>query len=204
MASGAVVLKALGAVYNVASNLGRKQAEEALRRSNGNKEKAADKVIKSACLWGVGSGFSTNFGGFATMSVSIPADLTALSCIQLRMSSAIAHIGGYDVDDENVRAFCYLVLIGSSAEEALQKVGVEVSTKTLSSLITKIPRKVLVEINKQVGYRLVTKAGKTGVINFMKVVPFVAAATGGGINYWMVRSAGKLAKKYFLALDGEE
>jgi hypothetical protein len=64
-----------------------------------------------------------------------------------------------------------------------------------------IPGKVLIEINKKVGFRLVTKAGEKGVVNLMKLVPLVGGVVGAGFDSAFVNQCGKTAKQLFKPIN---
>jgi len=56
----------------------------------------------------------------------------------------------------------------------------------------------LIEINKKIGFRLITKAGEKGVVNLMKMVPLVGGIVGGTFDGLLVNVCGKTAKKVFV------
>ncbi len=69
-------------------------------------------------------------------------------------------------------------LLGTSALDAVKQAGVQIGTKASTHVIKQIPSRLLIAINKQVGFRLVTKTGQKGVVNFIKIVPFVDGSVG--------------------------
>ena len=79
----------------------------------------------------------------------------------------------------------------------MKTVGVNLGTKLTKSLIIQIPGKVLIEINKKVGFRLITKAGEKGVVNLMKLVPIVGGVVGAGFDGTFVNKCGNVAKNLF-------
>ncbi len=66
-----------------------------------------------------------------------------------------------------------------------------------SSAISHIPGRLLIEINKLVGFRLLTKAGQRGVINFVTIVPVVGGVVGSAVDGAACFTAGKGAKEFF-------
>ncbi len=64
-------------------------------------------------------------------------------------------------------------------------------------MIKKIPVEVLVKINQQVGFRLVTKFGQKGLVNFGKMMPLVGGVVGGVFDTGMTLTIGNIAKKVF-------
>lgn len=164
---------------------------------HGDAERAIQRLVSTHVRLTASSGFLTGLGGLITMPVLIPADFTALWLSQARLAGAIAHLRGYDVHSEEVRSVIMLSLIGSSATEALAKAGVAVGNKSAVAAISKVPGRVLIEINKKVGYRLITKAGTKGVVNLTRLAPIAGGVIGGSVNLVSTRAVGAYAKNNF-------
>ena len=161
-------------------------------------EKAIDKFIafqEAKCMT---SGFITGLGGVLTLPVAIPANVASVLYVQIRMIAAIAHMRGYDVLDDQVKTFIYVALTGNSAGEILKQSGIQIGVKMGTSLVKKIPGKVLTKINQKVGFRLLTKMGKTGAINLIKLVPITGGIVGGGFDLISTATIAKTAKKIFV------
>jgi EcsC protein family len=173
-------------------------AEEHLT-THGDVEKAIQRLIATHVRLTSGTGFLAGLGGLITLPVTLPADFTALWLTQARLAGAIAHLRGYDVRSDEVRSVVLISLLGSSATEALSQAGVQIGTKSAVSAIKQVPGRVLIQINKMVGFRLITKAGTKGIVNLTKLVPVVGGVIGGGINFTSTRAVGAWAKKNFPA-----
>lgn len=144
------------------------------------------------------SGFLTGLGGLTTLPVAIPGALGASWVVQARMSAAIAVIYGHDVYNDRVRTFVLLTLLGeATAKEVLRQLGIKIGQRVFSRGVQKIPGRILLEINKRVGFRLLTKAGERGVINMTKLLPGVGGLVGGTIDAIACRMVGKTAKRLF-------
>jgi hypothetical protein len=174
----------------------REVAEEHLA-SYSDPERAIQKLIATHTRLAAASGFVTGLGGVATLPVTIPTALAGLYILSGRMSAAIAHIRGYDIDSEEVRSAVLLSLLGSSGIEVLKRTGVEIGQQTTAAALARIPATLLTEINKRVGYRLVTKAGEKGVINLGKLVPFVGAPVGAAVDAVGCRAIASYALRTF-------
>ena len=144
------------------------------------------------------SGFLSGLGGLITLPVTVPAGLGASWIIQARMSGAIASIHGHKTTDDRVRTLILLSLLGDVGKEVLKSVAVEAGVKyTKSFIIQHLSGNILKEINKAVGFRLVTKAGQNGVVNLSKAVPFVGGIICGTIDASACWTVGHAANKIF-------
>ena len=145
------------------------------------------------------SGFLTGVGGVITMPVMIPANIASVLYVQMRMIAAIAHLRGYDLKSDQVKTLVYASLTGNSAAEILKGTGIIIGKKMAVSFIkNKIPSKVLLTINKKIGFRLITKAGTKSPIVLTKAVPIVGGFVGATIDGLSTAAIGKAAKKIFV------
>ena len=160
-------------------------------------DSAIESIINWRTAYAAGSGFVTGVGGIAAMPVTIPAGLLASYALGANTAAAIAYVRGYDVDTEQVRTLILLCLIGESAEQVLKNAGIAIGTKLTKAVLQQIPGKVFIEINKRVGFRLITKAGEKGVVNVAKMVPLVGGVVGAGFDGYFVNSCGRAAQALF-------
>ena len=135
----------------------RKVANDHLKDAD-DPDSAIESIINWRTAYAAGSGFITGVGGIAAMPVAIPAGLLASYALGANTAAAIAYVRGYDVDTEQVRTLILLSLIGESAEQVLKNAGIAIGTKLTQAVLQQIPGKVFIEINKRVGFRLITKA----------------------------------------------
>ena len=98
------------------------------------------------------------------------------------MVAAIAEIYGHDPKDDQVRTTILLCMIGTAMEDVVKQAGVTLGGKVAIEGLKMIPGRVLIEINKRVGFRLLTKFGERGVVNLAKLVPLVGGAVGGAFD----------------------
>ena len=171
-------------------------AEDYLYKSS-SKKKAIDDLIGYQTLLCGTNGFITGLGGLLVLPVAIPTNILSTIYIQLRMIAAIAYINGYDIYSDQVRTIVYACLTGSSTTKVLKNVGIKIGEKVVINAIKKIPVEVLVKINQQVGFRLVTKFGQKGLVNFGKMIPLVGGVAGGVFDTGMTLTIGNIAKKVF-------
>lgn len=161
-------------------------------------EKAVEELVANQLIKCTTSGFLTGLGGILTMPVTIPANISSVIYIQLRMITSIAYIGGYDIKSDEVKTLAYVCLTGKGASDILKNCGIAVANKIGANLIKKIPAKVLATINQKVGFRLVTKFGEKGIINLGKAVPLLGGIVGGSFDYATTKTISNVAIKMFL------
>ena len=158
-----------------------------------NKDKAIDSLIRWQSAKCATSGFLTGLGGLITLPIAVPADLATNYYVNIRMIAAIAHIRGFNLRDDRVRTMVFMCLLGEGVTEALSKFGFAVGTKLTEKMIEKIPGEIFIQINKFVAFRLVTKAGETGMVNLMKLAPILGGLIGGGIDAVGCLAIGRMA-----------
>lgn len=165
---------------------------------NEDVEKAAKSLINNSIVKCGTSGFLTSFGGFATLIAALPANITSVIYVQLRMCCAIAKMARYDIYSDQVQTFIFVCLTGSAMTDILKQAGVKFGEKLGISMIKKIPGKTLTAINKKVGFRFVTKFGEKGIVNLGKVIPVVGGVVGGGFDIASTSVIGKNAYSIFM------
>src|SRR5690349_6060273 len=141
-------------------------AEDYVRDSRyPNHDARIDSLIRWESSKTFTTGLVTGLGGLLVLPVMIPAAIGSAWVLQVRMAAAIAHIRGYDLDDERVRTLAAAVLAGdATVNEAVKRIGIDFGTRASERAVAQISGRALIEINKKVGFRLLTKAGETGVI----------------------------------------
>lgn len=147
------------------------------------------------------SGFITGLGGLITLPVALPANVSSVLYVQMRMISCLAHMGGYDTKSDQVQTLVYACLAGISLDQVVKQVGVKVGVKFANAMVKKIPGQVLTKINQKVGFRLLTKFGTKGVINIGKAIPVVGGVISGGFDFVETKIIADRAYKMFILND---
>ncbi len=150
------------------------------------------------------SGFLSGLGGLITLPVAVPANVTSVLYVQIRMIAAIAHMGGHNIKDDRVKTLVYTCLVANSAKDVAKNLGITVGGKLATNAIKAIPGKTLIEINKRVGFRLLTKFGEKGVINLGKAIPLLGGLIGGSFDAYATNKVGDVARDTFIALPKPE
>ena len=92
---------------------------------NDDIDKAVKSLINNSTVKCGTSGFITSLGGILTLPISMPANVTSVMYVQLRMCCAIAKMGGYDVKSDQVQTLVYACLTGSAVSDILKSSGVK-------------------------------------------------------------------------------
>lgn len=167
-------------------------------KGNDNLEAKVNSLIRWQNTKSATTGFVSGLGGIITMPVAIPASIATVIYVQIRMITAIAIMGGYDVKDDRVKALVYSCLAGNAAKDILKGTGIIIGSKMSTQLIKSISRETIVAINKQVGFRLLTKFGEKGAINLGKMIPLVGGFIGGTFDGISTNIVGNIARNTFI------
>lgn len=161
-------------------------------------EAAINRVVKHhVALAGV-EGFATSVGGFITLPVALPANVLAFYLLATRMTASVAMLRGYDIADPRVRSAVLLSLVGTDADDLLAKAGVVAPTGMMTSMVTRqLPHSALMVVNKAVGFRLLTMAGKKTFSRFGRNVPLIGGAVGAGLDAYLMDKIADSARREF-------
>lgn len=195
---------ALRHVLDVAINGGgplpsaKTSAARHLQNSEGRVDDAVDAVVRAHVALAGAQGLVTNLGGFATLPVSLPANLTGVAVVQARMIAALAHLRGYDVMDNRVRTAIVMSLLGGQevarriARGSLPTSPMAIATAPMfdPELDRRVAREVLTDLMTRVG-------GKRLAVTVIKRVPLVGGGVGAVFDAAMTRQLGVYAKGEF-------
>lgn len=160
-------------------------------------EEACKAMITNQIVKCTTSGFLTGFGGIVTLPVAIPANIGSVLYVQMRMIACTAYMAGLELNSDQTQTFVYACLAGVAVNELIKQAGIKFGMKLTTSMVKKIPGKVLIKINQKVGFRFLTKFGTKGIINIGKLVPGVGAVIGGGLDLVETKSIGNRAFQWF-------
>lgn len=170
-------------------------------QKNDSREKAAKQFVNYQVAKCTTSGFVTGLGGLITLPVAIPASVSSVMYVQLRMIACLAYMGGYDTNSDQVQTLVYACLAGISIDQIIKQAGIKFGTKFTTAMVKKIPGTVLTKINQKVGFRFLTKFGEKGIINIAKLVPVVGGVIGGGFDLVETKVIANRAYKMFIKGD---
>jgi len=191
--------KCLHGIPKVSPNV-EDMAEEYLQKYK-TSEIACKSMLRNQVIKCTTSGFITGFGGFVTMPVTIPANITSVLYVQMRMIACTAYMAGLDLNSDDTQTFVYACLAGVAVNNVLKQASLKFGVKFTNGLIKKIPGKTLTAINQKVGFRFITKFGSKGIVNLGKLVPGVGAITGGTLDFVETKIIANRAFNWFFKND---
>ena len=162
---------------------------------------AAQKMISNQIVKCTTSGFITGFGGLITLPIAVPANVSSVLYVQMRMIACTAYLAGYDLKSDQVQTLVYACLAGVAVNGVLKKAGIQFGQKIAMNLIKKIPGEVLTKINQKVGFRFLTKFGEKGLVNLGKMVPGVGAVISGGLDFAETKIIAERSYRWFFEND---
>ena len=104
--------------------------------------------------------FVTGLGGFVTLPVTVPAAMAGLYIIATRMTVASPTCAATTSRCMRVRSGTSSSRCWAAPRCALRNTGVQIGQRSTAAALQRLPGRMLTELNKRVGYRLVTKAGR--------------------------------------------
>jgi hypothetical protein len=171
-------------------------ADSALGRHR-DVEAAIDAIIRSHLRLAAANGFVTSVGGFVTLPVALPANVTGFYLVATRMVAGIASVRGHDIRQPEVRSAILLALVGADADDLLQKAGVAGTGRLTNLAAQRLPGPALMAVNKAVAFRLLSQAGKKSLTRFGRMVPLVGGAAGAGLDTYLLKRIADHARGEF-------
>jgi hypothetical protein len=170
-------------------------AARQLQRSGGSVDAAIESLIDFHVRLASAQGFVTNLGGVVALPVAVPANLTGVAVVQVRMIAAIAHLRGYDLNDNRVRTALVMCLLGGEQVVKLIKEG-KLPTSPMAiatapvfdpELDARVAEEVLADLAGRIG-------GKNLALMLTKRVPLVGGGIGAVVDGVATHQIGKYAK----------
>ncbi|PIE99661.1 MAG: hypothetical protein CR979_02630 [Propionibacterium sp.] len=177
---------------------GAKESAAAQLTKSGNHEAAINSLVLQHIALAGAQGFVTNLGGFVTGLVAIPANIAGMAVIQCRMVAAVAHLRGYDLDDNRVRSAILACLLGEKrvteliVEKKLPSTPLGIATAPMfdADLDYKIAEYVMADV-------MTVATGKRIGVLFTKKIPVVGGGVGLVVDGWGTQTVAKYARDQF-------
>ncbi|HET9759166.1 MAG TPA: EcsC family protein [Nocardioidaceae bacterium] len=174
-------------------------ADRQLVEQRGDVERAIHEVVENHVRYAGIQGFATNVGGLLTMAVAIPANIAGVALVQCREVAGIAHLRGYDLDDQLVRNAILACILGEETVRSLVRrkklpstpMGIATAPAYDPHLNTVIANEVTSELlTKVAGKRIATTVGRR--------VPVVGGLVGAGTDAYQTWQIGRYAGRELL------
>ena len=140
-------------------------------------------MIKAQIAKCTTSGIVAGFGGLIVLPIAIPANISSVMYVQMRMIACLAYMAGYDLKSDQVQTLVYARLAGIGVAGIAKNFGINFGKKIAVAAVKKIPGEVIAKINQKIGFRLLTKFGEKGLVNLGKMIPLVGAVVNGGFDF---------------------
>jgi hypothetical protein len=173
------------------------QLADKARSAHAGEDVAIDAIVRQHLKLAAAGGFVTGLGGFVTLPVALPVNVSEFYLLATRMVAAVACLRGYDLRQPEVRSAVLLTLVGADSDDLLKKAGVATSGRLANLAAERLPGPALMMVNKGVGFRLVSQLGRKGLQRFGKAVPLVGGAVGAGIDVYLLRRIADHARHEF-------
>jgi len=162
-----------------------------------SREDAVDGLIKWQTATAGTASFVSSIGGVLSLPISVPANLTSVTYIQIRMIAAIAQLRGHDIRDDQVRAIALACFLGTSLIDLAKGTGLQLGTYLAQQACKRVSGDALKPLNTALACRLAALTGTTAPVNLAKLVPVLGGVISGGVDAAVTRGYGKTAKRVF-------
>ena len=170
-------------------------AAKQMDRHGGSVEEAIHGVIDLHVRLASAQGFATNLGGIAALPIMLPANLTGVAVLQTRMVAAIAHLRGYDLNDNRVRTALIMCLLGGEQmakrilDGTLPTSPLAVATAPVfdPELDATVAQQVFQDLTARVG-------GKNVALAVMRRLPLLGGGVGAAMDGIATHQIGTYAK----------
>jgi hypothetical protein len=161
-------------------------------------DRAIDAVVRSHQRLAAAGGFVTGVAGFVALPVALPANVLEFYLVATRMVAAIASARGHDIRRPEVRSAVLLALVGADADDLLSAAGFGPTARLADLAAQRLPGPALMVVNKGVGFRLLTRVGRTSFTRLGKGVPLVGGVLGAGLDTFLLGRIADHARREFL------
>ncbi|OGG93544.1 MAG: hypothetical protein A2527_11595 [Candidatus Lambdaproteobacteria bacterium RIFOXYD2_FULL_50_16] len=177
-----------------AVDLARTYEEDPKLKSKGERISAlAQRELKKTFA----GGFVTSLGGLISLPIAIPASMAVAWVLQIRMVGAMAHLGGFDLNEPPVRTAIALCLLGKRGKELVESDFVEIQRKLAQGQFYGVPKKTWLLLNQQVVKRLMLLSSQKGFTRLSKAIPLAGGLVGGTLDFLAAKETYEFALELF-------
>ena len=176
----------------------RQAAGKTLTKHDGDVEQAINSLVNQHIAMAGAQGFVSTLGGVTPLAVTIPANISGVAIVQARMVAAIAHLRGYDLDDQRVRTAILATLMGQHEVDSLihekklptTPMGIATAPVGDADLEKVVARNLVNVLMGQV-------AGKKLPVFVSKRVPVLGGGVGATADGFTTWNVARYARKQF-------
>lgn len=166
------------------------------------KHQDADRAISSLVATHVSlataQGVLTNLGGFLAAAVGLPANIAAVSVVQIRLVASIAHLRGYDVDSARVRTAMVMCLLGRDGVTKMVESGQLPSTPLAVATAPVHDATLDHQISERVFRELLSNlGGRRAAVLVARRIPLLGGGVAGTMDAWATREIAAYAREQF-------
>ena len=171
-------------------------ADKQLREQGGDVDRGIHEVIENHVRLAGAQGFATNVGGLVTAAFTIPANITGLALLQCRLVAGIAHLRGYDLEDQRVRNAILTCILGEDSVKTLVRRKKLPSTPMgIATAPTHDPHLDTVLAAEVTSELLARVAGKRAAVTIARRIPVVGGLFGGSVDAYQTWQIGRYAER---------
>ena len=171
-------------------------ADKQLREQGGDVDRGIHEVIENHVRLAGAQGFATNVGGLVTAAFTIPANITGLALLQCRLVAGIAHLRGYDLQDQRVRNAILTCILGEDSVRTLVRRKKLPSTPMgIATAPTHDPHLDTVLAAEVTSELLARVAGKRAAVTIARRIPVVGGLFGGSVDAYQTWQIGRYAER---------
>lgn len=177
------------------------RVKEASVLNEGDPDKTCDYLIRkkvkvNTCVGAFtgAAGVIPVIGTVSAVVATVTVELVTVTQQEIELCLEIAHNYGHDINNEG-RIFEILAIIGQKREvKKIKLINRIAARKALDSVVRRYARVGLLKTLKRTAQVLELRVGLRA---FTKLVPIVGIVLGGGINYYLTKNTGLIAKEFY-------
>ena len=173
-------------------------ADSYVRKSRGHQEDAINLLVRKHVIMAGVTGAATSIGGFTWAPITYPMNIGCVLYLHLRLIAIIAHIGGWDLRRQEVKALCLACLAGINTNEVGSVVAINIKGETMHSFVMSLPEKLLTDLIQSLRIRCVTRIGTSKLTKVCKMIPAVGAIVSGSVDAYCTADVAINARALFI------
>jgi hypothetical protein len=157
--------------------------DQLLKNRDGSVDAATRDAVAITTSMAGATGFVSGLGGLLASAVTLPANLVGLAILQVRLAATIAHIHGYDIDDDRVRLAFLASLLAEKEVGVMVRAGRLPSTALGIATAPVYDPAVFGTVSDAVMAAMVSRVGgKRMFVAVARRIPVLGGVVGAGMD----------------------